>query len=92
MHAKAGDWLIVEGRSVGGVVRHGLIEEVHGKDGMPPYLVHWTDTGHRALTFPGPDAHVVTSGELRAQEEIAADYFSSRPYRRDRHVAESAGN
>ncbi|MBF6468240.1 DUF1918 domain-containing protein [Nocardia beijingensis] len=53
MHAKVGDWLIVEGRNLGGAVRHGLIEEVHGSDGMPPYLVHWTDTGHRALTFPG---------------------------------------
>ncbi|MFF0526764.1 DUF1918 domain-containing protein [Nocardia amikacinitolerans] len=78
MRAEVGDWLIVEGRSVGGTVRHGLIEEVHGKDGAPPYMVHWSDTGHRALTFPGPDAHVVTSEELRAQEEIVAAQFSSR--------------
>ncbi|BDT91559.1 hypothetical protein IFM12275_15350 [Nocardia sputorum] len=54
------------------------IEEVHGKDGMPPYLVHWTDTGHRALTFPGPDAHIATRDELRAQEEVAEAHFSSR--------------
>ncbi|MGW4121826.1 DUF1918 domain-containing protein [Nocardia sp. NPDC004711] len=77
MRAQPGDWLIVEGRAVGGVVRRGLIEEVHGTDGAPPYLVHWTDTGHRALTFPGPDAYVRTSAELRAQEEIAAARYSS---------------
>ncbi|WP_051023379.1 DUF1918 domain-containing protein [Nocardia pneumoniae] len=90
MYAKAGDWLIVEGRSVGGTVRHGLIEEVHGKDGAPPYLVHWTDSGHRALTFPGPDAHVVTSDELRAREEVAAAYFSSRHYRSHEGTSQSA--
>lgn len=77
MHAKPGDWLIVEGRAVGGVVRRGLIEEVHGDAGAPPYLVHWSDTGHRALTFPGPDAYVLSSMELRAQEEVAAGRFSS---------------
>ncbi|MEV6140182.1 DUF1918 domain-containing protein [Nocardia sp. NPDC051990] len=77
MHAKPGDWLVVEGRVVGGPVRRGLIEEVHSADGSPPYLVHWTDTGHRALTFPGPDAYVLSNAELRAQEEIAAARFSS---------------
>ncbi|WP_327117454.1 DUF1918 domain-containing protein [Nocardia sp. NBC_01730] len=91
MYAKTGDWLIVEGRSVGGTVRHGLIEEVHGREGAPPYLVHWTDTGHRALTFPGPDAHVVTNDELRAQEVIAAAHFSSKHYRPSQRSTESAG-
>ncbi|MGY1901117.1 DUF1918 domain-containing protein [Nocardia gipuzkoensis] len=90
MHANVGDWLIVEGRSVGGTVRHGFIEEVHGKDGMPPYLVHWTDTGHRALTFPGPDAHIATRDELRAQEEVAEAHFSSRHYRASRSAAKPA--
>ncbi|MFC9995234.1 DUF1918 domain-containing protein [Nocardia sp. NPDC127526] len=77
MRAAAGDWLIVEGRAVGGVIRHGLIEEVRGKDGAPPYLVHWVDTGARALVFPGPDAHVIGSAELHAREEIAAARWSS---------------
>ncbi|RDI60493.1 DUF1918 domain-containing protein [Nocardia pseudobrasiliensis] len=75
MQAKPGDWLIVG--AVGGTPRRSLIEQVRGVDGEPPYLVHWTDTGHRALTFPGPDAHVVSAAELRAQEEIAAAQFSS---------------
>ncbi|WP_063053552.1 DUF1918 domain-containing protein [Nocardia arthritidis] len=90
MHAKIGDWLIVEGRSLGGAVRHGLIEEVHGSDGMPPYLVHWTDTGRRALTFPGPDAHVVSRDELHAQEEIAEAHLSSRHYRSSLPATKSA--
>nr|WP_084467173.1 DUF1918 domain-containing protein [Nocardia arthritidis] len=60
MHAKVRDALIVEGRNLGGAIRHDPIEEVHSTDGTPPYLAHWTDTGHRALTCPGPDAHVVT--------------------------------
>lgn len=79
MHAKAGDWVIVEGRAVGGSPRHGLIEEVRGKDGAPPYLVHWTDTGHRALFFPGPDTHVLGNAELRARAERAAARYAVRP-------------
>ncbi|RDI51143.1 DUF1918 domain-containing protein [Nocardia mexicana] len=56
MRAKPGDWLVVVGRAVGGAVRHGLIEEVRGADGGPPFLVHWSDNGPHALTFPGPDS------------------------------------
>jgi hypothetical protein len=77
MHAKPGDWLVVEGRAVGEAVRRGVIEEVHGTDGGPPFLVHWTDTGHRALTFPGPDSYVLSAAELRAQEEVAEARYSS---------------
>lgn len=77
MRATQGDWLVVEGRAVGEVARRGLIEEVHGTDGGPPFLVHWSDTGHRALTFPGPDSYVLSDADLRAQEEIAAARFSS---------------
>ncbi|NEW43285.1 DUF1918 domain-containing protein [Nocardia cyriacigeorgica] len=77
MYAKVGDWLVVECRNVGGAVRRGLIEQVQGKDGAPPYLVHWADNGHRALTFPGPDAHVLTSDELHAAEEITTSHFTS---------------
>lgn len=77
MYAKPGDWLVVEGHEVGGAVRHGLIEEVHGSEGAPPYLVHWTDTGHRALFFPSTDAYVLTLEQLRKQETVAAERYSS---------------
>jgi hypothetical protein len=32
--------------------------EVRGSDGGPPFLVRWSDTGHEALVFPGPDAEI----------------------------------
>ena len=76
MQAEVGDWLVVEGRAVGGTVRRGLIEEVHGADGAPPFLVHWADTGHRALVFPGPDSYVLSADEARAQEMMAHGRFS----------------
>jgi len=38
--------------------RDGEILEVRGEDGGPPYVVRWSDNGHEALVFPGPDAVV----------------------------------
>ncbi|MEV6099917.1 DUF1918 domain-containing protein [Nocardia sp. NPDC051981] len=64
MYAKPGDWLIAEHHTISGTARRGLIEEVHGEAGEPPYLVHWTDTGHRVLIYPGPDAYVLSSEDL----------------------------
>ncbi len=58
MFAKPGDRLIVQGHHVGDAVRDGEILEVEHEDGSPPYLVRWSDTGHQALVFPGPDARV----------------------------------
>ncbi|WP_228000264.1 DUF1918 domain-containing protein [Nocardia australiensis] len=85
MYAEKGNWLLVEGRTIDDTPRRGLIEEVHSPDGSPPYLVHWTDTGHRALTYPGPDAHVLTAEQLRAQEDIAAAHFSSMQHTSGEH-------
>jgi len=82
MHAEPGNWLIVEGRHVDDTPRRGLIEEVPSADGSPPYLVHWTDNGRRALIFPGPDSHVITAEELHARENAVAAHFSSTPRRR----------
>jgi hypothetical protein len=60
MQAKVGDNLVIEGRTTEVHRREGEIVEVRGDDGAPPYVVRWAD-GHEALTYPGPDAHVVTS-------------------------------
>nr|WP_232534957.1 DUF1918 domain-containing protein [Nocardia terpenica] len=49
--------------------------------------MHWTDTGHRALTFPGPDSYVLGADELRAREEVAAARFSSM-----QHTPTARGN
>ncbi|WGX97530.1 DUF1918 domain-containing protein [Nocardioides sp. L-11A] len=58
MHARVGDRLVVEGRTVSMHRREAEVLEVRGPDGGPPYLVRWED-GHESLAFPGPDAHVV---------------------------------
>jgi hypothetical protein len=59
MHAKVGDRLVVESARVDAPRREGEVLEVHGAEGAPPYVVRWSD-GHEGLTFPGPDAHVVS--------------------------------
>jgi Domain of unknown function (DUF1918) len=51
MKARVGDELIVKGQHVGDADRQGVITEVRGADGAPPYLVRWTD-GHESSFFP----------------------------------------
>ena len=58
MYAQVGDRLVIHSPSVDGPVRDGEVLEVHGRDGSPPYVVRWSDTGHTSLFFPGPDATV----------------------------------
>lgn len=58
MRASPGDRIIVESSQVGGLRKDGEILEVRGRDGGPPYLVRWSDSGHESLVFPGPDARV----------------------------------
>jgi iron-sulfur cluster repair protein YtfE (RIC family) len=58
MHAAVGDRLIIKGHNVGDHDRDAEILEVRGRDGGPPYIVRWEDSGHETLFFPGPDASV----------------------------------
>ncbi len=58
MRATVGDRLIVKATHIDQPNRDGEIIEVHGKAGAPPYVVRWSDTGHEALVFPGPDAEI----------------------------------
>lgn len=51
MKARVGDELIVKGQHVGDADRRGVITEVRGEDGGPPYLVRWSD-GHESAFFP----------------------------------------
>ncbi|MDN5795164.1 MAG: DUF1918 domain-containing protein [Intrasporangium sp.] len=53
MKAKVGDAITMTTERVGQVNRQGVIREVHGADGGPPYLVEWSD-GHTGLINPGP--------------------------------------
>jgi hypothetical protein len=72
MHAKAGDWLIVETTTTDRHHLRGRIEEVLSKSGEPPYRVRWTNDDHLSVVFPGPDARVVTAEELTAIDLVHA--------------------
>jgi Domain of unknown function (DUF1918) len=70
MKARVGDELVVKGLHVGDADRRGVITEVHGEDGGPPYLVRWSD-GHQSSFFPSSDtvvehAPLPASGQVRA--------------------------
>jgi len=51
MRAVAGDEVVVKGRHVGDADRQGVIAEVRGADGAPPYLVRWSD-GRESVLMP----------------------------------------
>jgi hypothetical protein len=57
MHAQVGDELIVRGRHVGDEDREGVVTEVHGENGAPPYIVRWKD-GHESVFVPSADTLV----------------------------------
>jgi hypothetical protein len=57
MHAEVNDAIVVRGRHVGDQDRKGVIIEVHGEDGTPPYLVRWDD-GHESVFVPSSDTVV----------------------------------
>jgi len=57
MKAQVGDRLIVKGAHLGDPERKGVITEVHGANGAPPYLVRWGD-GRETSFFPSSDAVV----------------------------------
>jgi hypothetical protein len=58
MNARVGDRLVVRSQHLDGPVRDAEILEVRGEGGAPPYVVKWSDSGHEALVFPGPDAYI----------------------------------
>lgn len=58
MKAQPGDRLVLEGVHAGNPRRVGIIAEIRGVDGGPPYLVRWLDNDHFTLVFPGPEARV----------------------------------
>lgn len=71
MKANVGDWLVVKGTTTELADQRGLITEVHGADGAPPYVVRWLASGHVATVFPGSDALVVTAAEQQQADERA---------------------
>lgn len=73
MHAKPGDWLIVEIAGTDHAARRARILAVSAADGVPPYTVRWLDTDREALVFPGADAYVMTQDELAALDARMAE-------------------
>ena len=71
MKAQAGDWLVIKGTTTELADQRGLITEVHGTDGAPPYVVRWLANGHVATVFPGSDAVIVTAAEQQQADERA---------------------
>ncbi|MBK0865885.1 MAG: DUF1918 domain-containing protein [Saccharopolyspora sp.] len=57
MKAAVGDQLHVHSRTVEETDRTGVILEVRGDSGDPPYRVRFDD-GHERLVYPGPDCIV----------------------------------
>ncbi|MFI7680439.1 DUF1918 domain-containing protein [Actinophytocola sp. NPDC049390] len=72
MHAKPGDWLIVEIAGTAHSARRARILDVSPPDGAPPFTVRWLDTDRESLVFPGADAHVMTQEELDALDARVA--------------------
>ncbi|QUR69368.1 DUF1918 domain-containing protein [Mycobacterium spongiae] len=77
MKADVGDWLVIKGTITDQADQRGLITEVRGTDGAPPYVVRWLGDGHVATVFPGPDALVVTAAQqqhadARARQRVAS--------------------
>lgn len=60
MRAAVGDNLHVHSRTIQEMDRNGVIVEVRGDGGEPPYVVRFDD-GHERLVFPGGDCVVEPS-------------------------------
>lgn len=88
MHAKAGDWLIVEIAGTESAARRARILDVSSPDGSPPFTVRWLDTDREALVFPGVDAHVMTQDELDSLDARMAERASLV----QRHILQHKGS
>ena len=58
MNAAVGSKIVVASHHEGGHDRIGIIREVRGTDGSPPYVVEWLDAAGEHMVWPGPDAHI----------------------------------
>ena len=60
--ARAGDVVVIRGHAIDQRERRGVIMEVRGADGGPPFVVRWLDDSsaepHDVLFFPGSDADI----------------------------------
>ena len=90
MKAKAGDWLVIKGTHVDQADQRGVIIEVHGADGAPPYVVRWLSSGNVATVIPGPDAVVVNTDKAsQMSHEQSTGRIASTEFWLPREVRES---
>lgn len=73
MHASPGDRIVIRSHHIGEPIRDAEVLEVEHEDGSPPYRVRWSDTGHEALFFPGPDAFVDNEHRESDDDRTARD-------------------
>ncbi len=70
MRAAVGDALVVRGRHVDDNDRAGVILEVHGDNGAPPYRVRWRD-GRESVFFPSAGTDVQHLPSKRQDSTVA---------------------
>jgi hypothetical protein len=68
MKAHQGDHIILAASHVDEPTREGVVLEVRGKDGAPPFFVRWAD-GHTGLMYPGPGSVLRVVAE-HEQEQV----------------------
>jgi Domain of unknown function (DUF1918) len=58
LRAQAGDMLVIDQGSAGGIPRIGEIISMRSADGSPPYLVRWLAGEYESTILPGPGARI----------------------------------
>ncbi len=87
MYAEVGDQLIGRGRgpSYGEIL--GVIVEVRGWGGAPPYLVRWCDSEEESLFHPDPESMWIRSKwQSRTRHAVAGAVGHPAAHRHDAPV------
>jgi len=64
MRATVGDQLVGPGSGIGFSELVGVVTEVHGREGQPPYMIRWHSDGHESLFFPDPERFWIRSHKI----------------------------
>jgi len=78
MKASVGDRIVMAGEQVDRPTRDGVVLEVRGADGAPPYLVRWSD-GHTGLLYPGPGSVLRVQNAGEPEPEPAPETAPAEP-------------
>jgi len=64
MRATVGDQLVGPGDGFGFGELIGIVTEIQGPDGEPPYMIHWYSDEHESLFFPDPERYWIRSHKV----------------------------